>query len=96
MNEPMSVLRGCLRMIDSQEEPHRTINFNAARDELNRYQGGCPCEQLARQHGGATKVATMVFHGQCSDFAQVETMRDGEALAGQGKTVAEAIKDLHD
>ena len=93
---PVAIIKGALETIAHENEQHQEIMFNAVRDELNRYQGGCPCEQLARKHGGATNVVATVFHSTCNDFAQVKTMRDSETLAGQGKTVAEAMRDLHD
>ena len=93
---PVAIIRGALEAIAAEDATHREIMFDAVRDELNRYQGGCPCERLARQDHRATSVTATVFHSADCDVAQVKKMRDNETLCGQGKNVAEAIRDLHE
>lgn len=94
MNEPMPWLRHCLEMIDAKGEPHRTIDLNAVRAEIDRLQGGCPCERLAGSTGEARRVTAMIVHGHHEPFAQVKVQQDAETLQGEAKTISDAIRGL--
>lgn len=94
MNEPMPWLRHCLEMIDAKPEPHRTIDLNAVRAEIDRLQGGCPCERLAGSTGEERCVTAIVVHGHHASFARVRVQNDAETLCGQGPAVADAIQGL--
>ncbi len=94
MNEPMPWLRHCLEMIDAKPEPHRTIDLNAVQAEINRLQGGCPCERLAGNDGRPARLVATVIHGHHTPFAQVDIVQGHEHKIGQGETVADAIQGL--
>lgn len=93
---PVAIIRGALDAIQAEDEQHREIMLNAVRAELDAIQGGCPCERLARKESRATNVVATVFHSVDCDVAQVKKMQDRETLCGQGKSVAEAIRDMHE
>jgi hypothetical protein len=92
---PVAIIKGALEAIAHEDEQHQQIMLNAVRAELDAMQGGCPCEQLARTHMN-TRINTMVWHGLKDDLCQIERITDAETIAGSGKTVAEATRDLHD
>ena len=81
-------------MIDDKPEPHRTIDLNAVRAEIDRLQGGCPCERLAGSTGEARRVTATVVHGHHSPFAQVKVQTDAETLCGEGAAIVDAIRSL--
>lgn len=94
---PVAIIRGALEAIKSEDAQHQAIMYAAVQDELNAICGGrCRCELLAGNHGEATSVVATVFHGHGAPFAQVKVQKDSGTLCGQGQTVAEAVRDLHE
>lgn len=93
---PVATIRGVLDVIASEDPEHQRIMLDAVEEELIRIRGGCRCERLARKDGRITNVVATVFHGHDCDVVQVKKMQDRETLCGQGKSVVDAIRDLHE
>ena len=96
MNDPVRIIAGALKAIQAEDEPHRTIKMRAVIEEAIQILGSCPCEWMADKSGTQTSVVTRIFHAPHESTVRITAGCDACTLAGNGASVLEAMREMHD